>query len=459
MNLIVICLDSFRQDHVSFYHQGRPAFEEIPPCQTPNIDAFAQECIVFSNMYPSGLPTIPIRMELMTGQFTLPCRPWQPLSPHDITIAQILRREGYVCALISDTYHYRAPNMNYHRAFNAYEWIRGQEYDPYESAPPRRRVEDYVNEHYDEAWRGRIAQFLANTDDFTEERHWFPAQVVERACSWLKKNRGHNKIFLWVDSFDPHEPWDPPKAFDVYTDPHYKGPRLIMPMGGKAEDWATPEQIRHIRGLYAGECAFVDHCLRPLFETLREEGYYEDSWILLFADHGHPLADHGKFLKGPDRMYSELLKVPFMIRPPERLKERYPPRVTHALGMYPDVLPTVFDLLGLGNNLDALPGCSLFPLLRGEKEEHRDAVICGYHQGPDRCIRDQEWSYIVRPEGQSDELYHLVGDPKETRNLVDEHPEEARRLAQRFGSYWRQTAPRVVKGIQGTYELSSAGVD
>jgi hypothetical protein len=54
MNLIVICLDSFRQDHVSFYHGGQPVFDDVPPCQTPNIDAFAQRCVVFENSYPCG---------------------------------------------------------------------------------------------------------------------------------------------------------------------------------------------------------------------------------------------------------------------------------------------------------------------------------------------------------------------------------------------------------------------
>ena len=75
MNLIVIVLDSFRQDHVSTYHKGTPAFEGIPPCQTPNIDQFAEECVVFENAYPEALPTIPIRTQLMTGQRTLPLSP------------------------------------------------------------------------------------------------------------------------------------------------------------------------------------------------------------------------------------------------------------------------------------------------------------------------------------------------------------------------------------------------
>src|ERR1041384_5520495 len=148
MNLIVICLDSFRQDHVGFYHGGAGPFADVPPCRTPNLDAFAAEAVAFEHVYPCGMPTIPIRMELMTGQFSLPYRPWQPLAASDITAAELLRKEGYVCGLISDTYHYRAPGMNYHRGFNAFEWIRGQEYDAYRSEPPRRSGGGYVNARY-----------------------------------------------------------------------------------------------------------------------------------------------------------------------------------------------------------------------------------------------------------------------------------------------------------------------
>ena len=173
MNLIVIVLDSFRQDHVSTYHNGTSVFEGIAPCQTPNIDQFAEECVVFENAYPEALPTIPIRTQLMTGQRTLPYRPWQPLTPEDVAIAQILSQEGYVSGLISDTYHYRAPRMNFHRDFHAYRWIRGQEYDPYVSAPLKRNLNDYINENFPEQWCNRITQFLANTDQFAGPEDWF----------------------------------------------------------------------------------------------------------------------------------------------------------------------------------------------------------------------------------------------------------------------------------------------
>jgi len=455
MNIIGIMLDSFRQDHLGVYNKGQAVFEGVPACRTPNLDAFARECIVFDNAYPEALPTIPVRTQLFTGQRTLPYRPWQPLTKEDVSVAEILRSEGYVCGLISDCYHYRKPGMNFHRGFHAYRWIRGQEYDPWTSHPCQRNLDDYVNEHYDKHWRGLVAKFLANTDVFTQEEDWFAAKVVHQAVDWLEHNRAHEHSFLWIDSFDPHEPWDPPTRFDTYTDPNYRGKRLILPMGGPAENWATPEEIRFIRGLYAGEAAFVDHCLERLFRALKNLGYYDDSIIFLTADHGHPLADHGKFLKGGDRMYNELLRVPFMVRLPGGEGAHR----TDALVQFHDLLPTLLDLLGMANNTSSMQGRSFLPVLRGDTDSHRELIITGYHEAPDRCVRDKEWSYIQRPEGEADELYNLINDPQERSNLIDQYPEEALRLARAFGGYFRRGAAQVeVKGIQGKYELASSSI-
>ncbi len=456
MNVIVIVLDSLRQDHVSLYHQGRAPFPDVPACQTPNLDRFAQDCVVFRNAYPEGLPTMPVRLALMTGQQTLPFRGWEPLRDTDITIAQILSDRGYVCGLVSDTYHYRAPGMNYHRGFQAYRWIRGQEYDPYFSSPPRRKIDQYVNSHFDGLWRRRVGQFLANTDDFAEERHWFAAQVVDESIAWLRANRGHEKTFLWMDSFDPHEPWDPPAQWDTYRDPSYRGSRLVLPMGGLMSAWASPAEVREIRGLYAGEVAFVDHCLGRLFGALGDLGYLDDSLIVLTNDHGHPLGDHEKFLKGGDRMYNELLKCPFLVRLPGG---KGGGRQVNALVQFHDVLPTILDVLGWGNDAGAMHGRSFRRVLEGDGDSHRSAIIVGYHAAHDRCVRDQAWSYIRRPGDEPDELYDLEGDPRETRNLVDEHPEKARRLASAFGPYFFRGRVAEVKGIQGRYEMGSAAVE
>lgn len=452
MNVIVIMLDSLRQDHVSVYGKGN-IFDGVPPCRTPNIDEFAKECIVFDNAYPMGLPTIPVRTELMTGQATLPFKPWESLSPREKSIAEILRPEGYICGLISDTYHYRAPGMNFHRGFHSYQWIRGQEYDPWFSSPAQRKITDYVNEKYPEVWKKRIEQFLANTDGFKKEDDWFSAQVMRSACEWLEKNRKHKKIFLWVDSFEPHEPWDPPKKFDTYTDRNYIGRRLIMPMGGPMEEWASPDEIRYIRGLYAGEASSVDHWTGLLFKKMKEIGYYDDSLIVLLADHGHPLGDHGKFLKGADRMYSELLKVPFMIHLP-KIKGRR----TSAIVQFQDLLPTILELIGYGNCDAAMHGRSFSPVLYGDKNVHRDAAISGFHKGVHRCIRDERWSYVETPGNEPDQLYDLKNDPREKENVIDKYHNEALRLAKKFSNYFRDTPVHEVKGLQGKYEMASGSV-
>lgn len=453
MNIIVVVVDSLRQDHVSFYNRGKAVFEDVPACRTPNIDRFADECVVFENAYPCGLPTIPVRTELMTGQYTLPYRPWRPLEDEDITLADILSKEGYVCGLISDTYHLAKPGMNFHKNFHSFIWIRGQEYDSHIPPPPlKKKIEDYVNKNYTDEWRDLVARFLANTEDFLREEDWFPAKVVTESIKWLRRARAarYSKIFLWIDCFDPHEPWDPPPRFDIYTDPSYKGARLILPMGGYASKWATPEEIRYIRGLYAGEVAFVDYWLGQLFRELEDLGYYDDSVIVLTADHGHPLADHGKFLKGTDRLYNELLKIPFMIRLPGGEKSKR----TNAIIQFPDLLPTLLDILGLKWDTVPVQGRSFLPVLTGETNKHRRYAIVGYYEGIDRCIRDEEWSLIQRPEGQPDELYNIKEDPRESRNLIDDYPSEAKRLAKAFGNIFRKERRQTIKGIQGAYEIS-----
>jgi arylsulfatase A-like enzyme len=452
MNLIVIVLDTFRQDHIGFYHRGTAAFDDVAPCRTPHLDAFAAQSVVFDAAYPEALPTMPVRLQLMTGPRTLHARPWGALGPGDATVADMLRAEEYVCGLITDTYHFRGPGMNFFRSFNAYRWIRGQEYDPFESAPPTRDLEQYVNEHYNPLWRRLVRQCLANMNQFQDEGDYFAAQVVDQAIGWLRANRSHKNVFCWIDSFDPHEPWEPPKRFDTYGDSEYQGKRLIMPLGGLASTWSSPEERRQIRALYAGEAAFVDDCLGRLFGALQEFGYYDDSAILVMADHGHPLGDHGKFLKGADRLYNELLRVPLMIRLPGA-------RVTgrrQAIVQFHDVLPTLLHLIGHGDLDSALTGRTFHGLVLGEAgDRHREVVISGYHEGVDRVIRDARHSLILRPEGEPDELYDLTADPRERNNLIDERHDVAVELAARFGRAFFRHGGRAaqIHGVQGKYEV------
>ena len=111
-NIIMIMSDSLRYDHI-----GALGNDWI---KTPNLDSLVSQSAVFENAYPEGLPTLPVRTALFTGNYTLTNRFWQGLVPQDVTLAEILDEHGYVNGLITDTYHLAKPNMNYHRGFHTF---------------------------------------------------------------------------------------------------------------------------------------------------------------------------------------------------------------------------------------------------------------------------------------------------------------------------------------------------
>ena len=222
-------------------------------------------------------------------------------------------------------------------------------------------------------------------------------------------------------------------------------------MGGEAGRWYSREQIDYIRGLYAGEVAYVDHYFGMFYSALRDLGLLERSIVVVLADHGHPLADHGKFLKGTDRLYSELLKVPFMVRLPSGKHA-----VIDAVVQFPDLLPTLLELLELPETYAyPLAGRSFARVLENSAGEHRRCAVAGYFEAADRCVRDREWSLILRSDGRH-ELYNLKQDPKERMNLLEERRDKAEELASAL-ALWFAGRARPVRQVQAKYELGGTG--
>jgi arylsulfatase A-like enzyme len=442
-NIIVIMLDSLRFDHLGCYGNTW--------IKTPNIDRLAQESVIFENAYPESLPTIPVRTSLFTGNRTLHSRPWQPMTREDLPMAEILDEYGYVSALIADTYHLFKPEMNFHRGFRAFRWIRGQEADAYISAPHHTDLRQYTKP----AMEGRptwaiLDQYFRNIARREKEKDYFVAQVMRESADWLELNRSHPHSFLWIDSFDPHEPWDPPLEYErLYADPSYAGPRLIHPMYGEV-DWMTEEELRYVRALYAGEVTFVDKWTGYLLDRIADLGLLDKSIIVLLADHGHPHGDHGSIMKTPDNLYSELLRIPLLIRHPEGL---YAGKRIDGLVQTDDLLPTLLDLLGISHESLTMTGKSMWPLVTGHKDKLRDCVITGFHDSQHRCVRTKTWSYIHRPSGEPPELYDLVADPTEQDNVAEERPEILQEMAAQLPRCLQILQPKF-STIQLQYEVS-----
>jgi len=145
MNVVLIIIDTLRQDHVGCYGNKW--------IKTPYLDSLAKESVLFTQAYPESLPTLQVRRVLQTGCRIFPFRGhkdykgdfvgasgWGPVSEERDTIAEILQHNSYRTAFITDTYHQFKPSKNFHRGFDEWTWIRGQEGDPYRSGPyPREK--------------------------------------------------------------------------------------------------------------------------------------------------------------------------------------------------------------------------------------------------------------------------------------------------------------------------------
>jgi arylsulfatase A-like enzyme len=280
--------------------------------KTPCLDRLASQGVIFEEAYAEGLPTGPERIVHMTGKFTLPFRGWEPLGNDDLTMAEYLRGQGFRTALMSDTYHMFKPNYNFHRGFSEWRWIRGQESDAYVSAnkggdpwqylPARTREIPLERKHGSrEDFSAALRQYLRNVADRRDESDYFPALTIGEATRWLEDNGDADRFLLWVELFDPHEPWDPPEGYyQMYHNPDYLGPRIISPWihSVSASDY-TEEELDDVRALYAGEVSLVDRWVGELVKKVDHLGLGSDTAILFTSDHGTMLGAHHTPPAGP----------------------------------------------------------------------------------------------------------------------------------------------------------------
>lgn len=424
MNVIVIVADSFRKDHVGCY--GNDWVE------TPNLDRFATESCLVDGAYADSLYTAPCRTSMMLGRINFPFRPWQPFERDDLPVAEWLWDKGFTSALVTDVYHLHKPGYNYGRGFDERVFIRGQEYDPWilPSQVDEAQIDALYEQHFkpsevsekNERFAEMFRQYLRNISVRETEEDYSCAQVCLRAIDWLEAHQGRDNLFLWVDLFDPHEPWDPPLELKEQYNPGYEGMEIIDPVPSQVEGYLTPEEMQNVRALYAGEITFVDRWIGRLLDAARQLGYFDDSMIVFTSDHGEPLDDHGIVRKHRTWMYEELAAVPLILHlPGQAAGER-----REALVRLSDIAPTICDAAGV----EAMPnihGTSLLPLVRGEVERVRETAITGSFNGG-RAIRDERWSLLMPGASEEDELYDRQADPAEQQNVMDEFPHEAWRL-------------------------------
>ena len=419
MNVIVIINDSLRRDHLGCYGNNW--------IKTPNIDKLASESALFDYFYPEGIPTIPCRTTFFTGRFTFPFRGWQRLEPTDILLAETLWNKGFTSALITDVYHLHKPSMAFERGFDYTQHIRGHEGDPWVLDES---IEVDIDRYYkgdgkDKAVRQQLIQYLRNIHLWKSEEDTFVARVVKAGIRWLEGQPRKDNLLLWLDCFDPHEPWDPPPPYNrMYTDPNYGGKDIIQPIPGKVEGYLTPEELNHIARLYAGKVTLCDHWVGQFLDKVKELGMYDNTLIIYTTDHGEPFGDHGIIRKAEPLLYEELVHIPLIIRHPEGMGAG---KRLDALVETTEIFPTILDFLNV-RRPPRIHGESLLPIMSGEVESIRDYAYMGQFKRAWR-INDREWSLLLNlDKDNSKELYNLREDPGEKQNLISVKPQKAMEL-------------------------------
>lgn len=381
-------------------------------CKTPNLDRFATEGTLFENCYTEGLPTIPCRRAMLTGRYTLPAKGWSQLDIDDTTIADLCWGQPIDTYLVHDAGPWRLPKFGYSRGFDHVYFLHGHETDHQYYAQddlagnldPKDYYEDHVLEKADEILGENVMQPLLNqVECHLKERQFWKSdedqhapQIMKQAVKYLENVDKNKSFFMWVDCFDPHEPWDAPSVYDKDKkcpyDPDYQGKDMFLPIQGDVKDLYTEEEMHHIRMLYAEKLTNVDKWFGYLMDRIHALGMEENTMVIAVSDHGSPMGNgehgHGIMRKCRPWPYEELAHTPLIIRGPGL------PRNKRIAGFVQssDIAPTVCDFLGLGVH-PSMQGKSLIPLIKGEVEKVHDFAIAGYFRYSWSIITE-DWSFI-----------------------------------------------------------------
>ena len=430
MNVVVVILDTLRKDHVGAYGNDW--------IKTPSLDALAEDSLAFTRAYPDSIPTICARRAIHTGVRTWPFRAWEPrredifypagwqkIPEEQTTMAEILAENGYETALITDTLHHFNASMNFQRGFNVFDFVRGQEIDHYRSAlsVSDAAVDRYTIPGNESTIRDKLRQYLANNPRRNNEEDYFAPQVFTRAMDFLEVAPDiAAPFFLVVDSFDPHEPWDPPEPYiNMYSDP--VGNREPTAPNYDTTDYLSEAELERMRGLYAAEVTMTDRWLGKFLEKMDEKKLTKDTLLFLVSDHGVQLGEHGLTGKVYSGLFPELIDIPFLVRHPEG---RGAGETSDFYASTHDLAPTVLAMMGL-EKPQQMNGVDLTPLLEGRKpEKERPHFTVG--QDNYSFTRDDDYAMMCPNDRSWHRLYDLRRDPKMDDDIAPDNPDVVDRM-------------------------------
>lgn len=388
-NIILITLDTVRADHLSCYDYHRKT--------TPNLDKLARQSVLYTKAIAPSSWTFPSHASLFTGKFTSSHgakydrkgqlritdairgpKSWQmyrarSLAEDELTLAQILKEAQYTTGAVVG-----GPWLK--RVFGL----------------------DKGFEHYDDAQISTVNGRLAS-------------QMTAGALEWLEKVK-KKPFFLFLNYFDAHGPYMPPKEFATAFLPN-----LMQRKPGKI---TTKEKI----ALYDAEILYMDHYIGKFLEKLKADGLYDNTMIIVTSDHGELLGEHGEVGHG-EFLYQPELHIPLFVKYPA---VEVTPARTDAPVQLNDVFVMILNRLGIEipRNIQAgLPPQIGHPLVA---ETYPLAPLAP--KGHWRAIFEDNYKFIWNSKNNH-LLFDLEKDPGEETNLVAKQPQRAAKMLSGLNQY------------------------
>jgi len=428
-----------------------------PEIQTPYLDQLAAQGMRFTNFFCTSPVCSPARASLLTGRMPSQhgVHDWirdGNVGPEAVDYlagqlgyTEILAANGYTCGL-SGKWHL-GDSYQPQKAFSHW-YVHEQGGGPYYNAPMIRDGQPTADPRY-------------LTDLITDDALDFIDDHADADAPF----------YLGVHYTAPHSPWidnHPPELLALYDECAFES----CPQEPKhpwvkpdilAEAWANPRAS--LQGYFAAVTA-MDKNIGRILEKLDALGIRKDTLIFFTSDNGFNCGHHGIWGKGngtfPQNMFDNSVKVPAIISHRGVIEEG---GVCDALLSGYDFMPTLLAYVGHPHpDAATLPGRSFLPHLRGEVAEEHEHIVVYDEYGPVRMVRTAAWKYIHRYPYGPHELYDLVNDPDERRNLVAEHVHADQLVAMRarleewFVRYSDPLRDGRVEPVTGKGQLRLAGV-
>jgi arylsulfatase A-like enzyme len=400
-NVILVVLDTVRAQNLSLYGHDRDT--------TSHLREHAANGVVFERAYATAPWTLPSHETLFTGRYPQEIGTgwYEFFSGQWPTLSEQFRNRGYATGGFVANVLFAGRQTGLARGFARYE-------DHRLVSPGLILRSCGVGKRLVNTARPVLPPALERF--ITDEKR--AEEIVDGFLDWQEELDGR-PFFAFLNIFDAHHPYDPPRPFDT----RYSG----IPTGRVVRDDRQhgfgEDELAQMEIAYDSEIAFVDQQLGRLFGALQERGLADNTIVVVTSDHGELFGEHGLIDHG-NSLYAPVLHVPLTVVWPAGVPAGV--RVVEPISLR-DVAATIMDLTGQEGS--PLPGVSLRAFWDRQAGPPVGSPILSYaarttnvdwyptHRGPLRSIVEGRFLYVCNAEG-SEELYDLEADVAETTNLV-----------------------------------------